>query len=129
MRTIAEALGVSKSTISLALAGDTRVAEETRRRVEEKARELGYRRSSAISEALRTVRSGGRRVFRETVGCVLLNAETRISQPMHLHTEEIGLGREIENDYITRYVTHLTAHAERLGCGLDVFTTRGNPPG
>lgn len=39
---IAKALGITPSTVSRALSGSTRVREETRRAVHEKAREMGY---------------------------------------------------------------------------------------
>ena len=41
-RDLAEALGVSKATVSLALRGSTTVAAATRARVRDKAREMGY---------------------------------------------------------------------------------------
>jgi AraC-like DNA-binding protein len=40
--TVAREAGVSQSTVSRALRGDPRVREETRRRVDEAARRLGY---------------------------------------------------------------------------------------
>ena len=39
---IARALGLSQSTVSIALKGDTRVAKKTRDAIEKKAAELGY---------------------------------------------------------------------------------------
>lgn len=39
---IAKALGITPSTVSRALSGSTRVREETRRTVQEKAHEMGY---------------------------------------------------------------------------------------
>ncbi|MGO4595164.1 LacI family DNA-binding transcriptional regulator [Leifsonia sp. 2TAF2] len=43
MRDVASALGVSRSAVSFALNNENQVSEETRRRVLEKAAELGYR--------------------------------------------------------------------------------------
>jgi LacI family transcriptional regulator len=57
--TVARAAGVSQSTVSRALRGDPRVREETRRRVDEAARRLGYvpnsLASSLVSRSTRTV--------------------------------------------------------------------------
>ena len=57
--TVARAAGVSQSTVSRALRGDPRVREETRRRVDEVARRLGYvpnsLASSLVSRSTRTV--------------------------------------------------------------------------
>jgi len=52
MKDIAQRLGVSVSTVSLALSGHTRIPERTRRRVEKVAHELGYRspRSARATE-------------------------------------------------------------------------------
>lgn len=57
--TVARAAGVSQSTVSRALRGDPRVREDTRRRVDEAARRLGYvpnsLASSLVSRSTRTV--------------------------------------------------------------------------
>ncbi len=49
MRDIAEEAGVDKSTVSLALRNDRRLAEKTRRRIQAIAKKLGYRRDPALS--------------------------------------------------------------------------------
>ncbi len=50
--TVARAAGVSQSTVSRAPRGDPRVREETRRRVDEVARRLGYVPNSLASGLL-----------------------------------------------------------------------------
>ena len=55
---IAKALGITPSTVSRALAGSPRVKEETRREVEEKAREMGYERNVVASN----LRKGSSRI-------------------------------------------------------------------
>src|SRR5215218_6615685 len=54
---VAARAGVSKSLVSLAMRGDPRVAESSRLRIEEAARELGYRTNWA-ARSLSAVRSG-----------------------------------------------------------------------
>ncbi len=54
---IAEALGISKMTVSYAMRNDPRIPEATRRRVQEKAEELHYQRDPLLS-ALSTYRHG-----------------------------------------------------------------------
>lgn len=49
MRTLAERLGVTKTTISLALRGHTSISQATRDRVSKLARELNYRPDPAIA--------------------------------------------------------------------------------
>jgi LacI family transcriptional regulator len=57
MKDVAERAGVSRTTVSLVLNGrDARIAESTRRRVEQAARELNFRPSVAAQQ-LRTSRS------------------------------------------------------------------------
>lgn len=53
---IADALGVTPSTVSRALSGNTRVSELTRQRVHEKATELGYQ-PNVVASSLRKGRS------------------------------------------------------------------------
>jgi len=53
---IAEALGVSAATVSRALNDNPRISEATRKRVKDKAKELGYRHNSMAS-SLRNKRS------------------------------------------------------------------------
>jgi DNA-binding LacI/PurR family transcriptional regulator len=47
---VAQALGVDKSTVSLALRNDFRLSRETIAQVKAKARELGYQRDAVLSE-------------------------------------------------------------------------------
>jgi LacI family transcriptional regulator len=57
MKDVAELAGVSRTTVSLVLSGrDTRIAEATKRRVEQAARDLNFRPSVAAQQ-LRTSRS------------------------------------------------------------------------
>jgi len=60
---IAKELGVTPSTISRALAGNTRVSLKTRKLVEQKAKELGYQQN-VIASALRKGRS-------DTIGMIV----------------------------------------------------------
>ena len=56
IRDIAQALGITPSTVSRALSGNPRVKEETRRAVEKTAREMGYERN-IVAANLRKGRS------------------------------------------------------------------------
>lgn len=49
MQDVADAVGMSRMSVSLALRGDPRVAEATRKRIQAKAREMGYRPNPMIS--------------------------------------------------------------------------------
>jgi LacI family transcriptional regulator len=56
IKDLAEALGLSTSTVSRALAGNPRISEETRQRVEAQARLMKYN-ANAVASSLRTGRS------------------------------------------------------------------------
>ena len=77
---IANALGVTPSTVSRALSGSPRVKEETRRAVEEAAREMGYERN-VLASNLRRGRSDivgiiVPRIYREFFSQVIGGAES-----------------------------------------------------
>jgi LacI family transcriptional regulator len=70
MEELARTLGISRTTVSLVLAGKSekyRIAEDTRKRVLSKAREMGYRRNR-LAIGLKTGRTG-------TIGVVLPSLE------------------------------------------------------
>jgi len=70
---IAKALGISPATVSRALNNNSRISEATRKRVKEKAAEMGYRHNSMAS-SLRNRRSN-------TIGLIV----PRISMYFHVH--------------------------------------------
>ena len=81
---IAQALGITPSTVSRALAGNPRVKEETRRAVEKKAEELGYERN-LVAANLRKGRSNivgiiVPRIHREFFSNVIGGAEKALNQ-------------------------------------------------
>ena len=57
IRSIAKQLGLSRSTVSDALSGKARVAQETRQRVLAYAKEAGYEASNDISDMMSKIRS------------------------------------------------------------------------
>jgi transcriptional regulator with XRE-family HTH domain len=52
MADVAKAARVSKNAVSLALRGDPQISESTRRRIEEAAKKLGYRRNPVVGELM-----------------------------------------------------------------------------
>ena len=57
MQHIAEAVGVSKNTVSLALRNDPQIPVSTRRRIEKAAGRLGYRRDPVVGQLMARMRS------------------------------------------------------------------------
>ncbi len=106
MADVARAAGVSKNTVSLALRGSHRVAKETRERVEEVARRIGYQLNPTVAQLmseLRQTRSAG---FQATLALVNANES-----------------RTAFNDHPTVpiYVEGCRERAGRLGYALDEF--------
>jgi LacI family transcriptional regulator len=58
LTTIAAEVGLTKSAVSLALRHDPRIPEGTRRRVEEAAERLGYRRNATVARLMSELRRG-----------------------------------------------------------------------
>jgi LacI family transcriptional regulator len=56
MAEVAEKVGVSKNTVSLALRGDRRISAKTRESVEKIARDLGYRKNPVVAHLMSELR-------------------------------------------------------------------------
>lgn len=75
IRDLAARLGVSKSTVSLALRNHPRISEETRRRVQTEAESLGYRPSPLVSALMTQVRGKEVAAKRECLAFLTANTE------------------------------------------------------
>ena len=73
LQDIAEALGVNRSTVSLALRDDPRLPEATRQRVKQAAAEIGYKANPLVSAWLQQVRSSGAASMGASLAFVLCN--------------------------------------------------------
>lgn len=104
MRTIAERLGVSKTTVSLALRNSPEVSAEMRARVKAVADELGYKLNPALGQVLSQIRSS--KGYRATLALINANSD---KQAFTRHPT------------IPEYVTGVRDRAELLGYRLDVF--------
>jgi len=110
LKVIANDLGLSVSAVSLALSGRPGVSEATRQRVREAAEAFGYRRSALLSGAMSAVRSGGRKVYRETIGCVTEGARLDDSRQHSNKTRR------------TEWLAGIEEGAAQYGCDLDHFS-------
>ena len=103
---VAQAAGVSKNTVSLALRGSPRISQSTRDRVEAAARSLGYQRNAAVGCLMAELRRSGSSRFEATLA--LLNAnEDRDAFRRH--------------PTVPVYVAGARRRAEKLGYALDEF--------
>ena len=105
MQDVARALGLSTSTVSLALSGRRSLPEVTRRRVVEKAEEMGYRKNPLVT-ALMETRRRGRPAAAGTVIAFL-----------DFHADADDLRRATQPDYYPG----CAAEAERMGLRLERF--------
>jgi DNA-binding LacI/PurR family transcriptional regulator len=112
IRELADALSLSKSTVAYALRGDPRVRESTRRRILERARELGYQPNPLASAFLTQARSKGReKTARGNLAYLLPLAE----------------GRRLEELYLSQQLLYTGAErrAEELGYRLEPLCAKG----
>ncbi len=106
MSRVAEAAGVSKNTVSLALRGSPRISERTRLDVEAAADSVGYKRNAVVGCLMAELRRTGAARFEATLA--LLNAnEDREALRKH--------------PTVPVYVEGAKRRAEKLGYGLDEF--------
>lgn len=106
MAKIAEAAGVSKNTVSLALRNDHRLPVATRRRLQALAKRMGYRRNAVIGELMARMRREEPTRFQETLALVNVN---RDPQAFRNHPT------------IPAYVSGCRSRATEMGYALDTF--------
>jgi LacI family transcriptional regulator len=108
MRELAALLGLSASTVSLALRNDPRIAASTRRRVQETARQTGYRLNPALTEMMGHVRRAEKAAYRETLGWLDMGESPHRFGPKGL-------------DYLRSMWAGARSRAEQLGYVLEPF--------
>ncbi|GHB99988.1 LacI family DNA-binding transcriptional regulator [Cerasicoccus arenae] len=103
MQHIADAAGVSKSAVSLALRKDPRIPEVTRKRIAKIAEDLGYRRNPVIDSLMTQLRAGHQPNFRANLGLVNCSPEKdicknhtfrRLREGVLRRSEQLGYGVE-----------------------------------
>jgi LacI family transcriptional regulator len=72
---VARAVGLTKSAVSLALRHDPRIPASTRRRVEQAAGQLGYRRNAVVAHLMSELRRGTASVSSPTIALLNLNED------------------------------------------------------
>lgn len=103
---IARATGYSKGAISLALKNDLRVAEATRERIQQAARELGYQKNALVANLMAQLRASRTPQYQSTLG--FLNPTPH---------------RNILNEVQTfkEWARGVQSRSEELGYGLNHF--------
>jgi LacI family transcriptional regulator len=105
---IAERVGCSKNTVSLALRNSSRVSEAVRKKVLKVARELDYAPNARVNEAMSFVRSHKRKTIKETLGILVdwpvsSKAELNYNQHLKLIFDSFEK-RAAELGYATNYL-------------------------
>jgi len=103
---IADAAGVGKSTVSLALRNDPRLLEATRQRIQSIADELGYRANPTVAALMAQLRASRTQKFQATVG--LINASRERDKLAEFQT-------------FRDWVSGCTHRGNQLGYSLDEF--------
>ena len=106
MAQVAQLIGVSKNTVSLALRNSPRIPPDTRDRVAQAAAQLGYQRNAAVGELMAELRRTGSSRFTPTLA--LLNAN-----------ENKNATRE--HPTVPVYLRGVQKRSHQLGYSLDEF--------
>lgn len=112
LQAIADAVGVSRSTVSRAFSGHPSIPEATRQKIRQLAAKLGYTPDATMNEMMFRVRSGRSAGFQETLGLLFC---TRRSQDL------------IKDPHLSEYVQGIEARAHQLGYACDRFWLEENP--
>lgn len=106
LQDIANAAGVGKATVSLALRNDPRLRPETRQRIQAIAAELGYRANATVAALMAQLRASRTQKYQATLG--LINASSQ---------------RDTLKNFCTfrDWVAGCMSRAAQLGYGLDDF--------
>jgi len=103
MQQIADAAGVSKSAVSLALRNDPRIPEATRLRIQKAADEMGYRRNPVVDSLMTQLRAGRQPNFQANLGLINCSPKKdlsenhtfrRLREGVLRRTEQLGYGVE-----------------------------------
>ncbi len=105
MQQIADAAGVSKSAVSLALRNDPRIPEATRERIQKIADQMGYQRNPVVDSLMAQLRAGRQPNFQANLGLINCSPHKNLSVN---HTF-----RRLRQGVLTR--------AEQLGYGIEEF--------
>ncbi|MEM8867800.1 MAG: LacI family DNA-binding transcriptional regulator [Verrucomicrobiota bacterium] len=128
MQTIADAVGVSKSAVSLALRNDPRISAETRANVQAAAVKLGYNRNPVIDSLMTQLRAESTPGFLANLGLVnctetrsLTETRTisRLREGVLRRAKQLGYGME------EFWLCRTEQSPERLGQILDARGIKG----
>lgn len=125
MADIAQACGVSKASVSLALSGSVQISETLRERILAKADELGYRRDPALG-SLNAYRWGGKRHHSVNLGYLYCGGEQARSanlciEPALELAKTLGYAMEAFDTLDFTDGAHLARVLEARGIGGLVF--------
>lgn len=105
MQRIADAVGVSKSAVSLALRNDPRISQATRDRVQKAAQAMGYRRNPVVDSLMTQLRAGYQPSFQANLALVNCSPTRDLTQ----------------NHTFRRLREGVLRRAEQLGYGVEEF--------
>lgn len=83
MADLAQAAGVGKATVSLALRNDPRIRESTRRRIQALAKKMGYRANPMVALVMSQLRSGSTTQYRGSLALVGLHITQALAEQNH----------------------------------------------
>jgi len=105
MQQIADAAGVSKSAVSLALREDPRIPQATRLKIQKVAEEMGYRRNPVVDSLMTQLRAGRQPTFQANLALINCSPVKDLT----------------ENHTFRRLREGVFRRAEQLGYGVEEF--------
>ncbi|MEM9161233.1 MAG: LacI family DNA-binding transcriptional regulator [Verrucomicrobiota bacterium] len=110
LKDIADAAGVSKMTVSLALRDDPRISESTRERVAKVGREMGYKRNPYLTALSQQIKSSKQKRLKATIAYLgFFDAPSKRS------------ARQSSHDWLEDFYIGAKKQAEMLGFGMERF--------
>lgn len=106
LQDIANMVGVGKATVSLALRDDPRLREETRRRIQKAAADMGYRANAVMANLMAQLRARKAPKFQATLGLVKVSDIKGAIEEIHSFHE---------------WADGCRYRAEQMGYGFDEF--------
>ena len=106
MQDIANAAGVGKATVSLALRNDPRLRMETRRRIQEIARKMEYRPNPTVANLMAQLRASQTPKYQAAIACINASRDKNLLKGVSTFRE---------------WTTGCATRATQLGYSLDDF--------
>ena len=126
LKEIAEKLGISKGAVSLALNDSKKISVATKKRVQDMAKKLGYKKNPLVSRVMSSLKGNHNKAFLETIVLINANIAQDASEKYPIFSEYIkGINEEAQElGYVVYPIwLHDTTLSPKRLC--EILTSRG----